>query len=184
MKLALAALLALALFFLLLGCLGNSNTPPAPDYRPPVAPPVRTVPAPAPSTPSAPSAPAPAAPSRSPASAPRSPASTPSLPSPASNAPAPANPNSSASPTLPPAVSAIAPCLSMTGNAQVDCVFSAARAQKDVTVCTSLSAQEDRNTCITRWCASEARNVGQCAQLTQKDDQQGCLIKCNPNPNT
>lgn len=74
-------------------------------------------------------------------------------------------------------------CAGMSGNALVDCTYLRAVSEKDVTACTALAAQEQRYSCIARWCGSEARDYSQCDRLPDSDDRLGCLNKCNPNPN-
>lgn len=72
-------------------------------------------------------------------------------------------------------------CSGKTGAALDTCTYTQALNAKDVAVCTTLDNQEARNTCITSWCLSGARDYNSCYRIADKNDQLLCMSKCNPN---
>ncbi len=72
-------------------------------------------------------------------------------------------------------------CPSMSGAELNNCTYNQALQSKDVAVCTTLDNLEARNTCITSWCLSGARDYNTCYRIADKNDQLLCLSKCNPN---
>lgn len=72
-------------------------------------------------------------------------------------------------------------CSGKTGAELNNCTYTQAFNAKDVAVCTTLDALETRNTCITTWCGSAARDYKSCYRIADYDDQLLCLSKCNPN---
>ena len=53
----------------------------------------------------------------------------------------------------------------------------------DLNSCTAIPEQQERLSCIARWCGSENRDYNKCYALTDENDKMGCLNKCNPNSN-
>ena len=74
-------------------------------------------------------------------------------------------------------------CSGKNGTELDNCTYTQAFNAKDVAVCTTLDTLEERNTCITTWCASGARDFNSCYRIANNDDQLLCLSKCNPNQN-
>lgn len=72
-------------------------------------------------------------------------------------------------------------CSGKTGSELGNCTYAQALNTKDVALCTTLDDLEARNTCITSWCLSGARDYNSCYRIANNDDQLLCLSKCNPN---
>ena len=72
-------------------------------------------------------------------------------------------------------------CAGKSGSEMDNCTYTQSVNAKDVAVCTTLDDLVARNTCITTWCGSAARDFNSCYRIANNDDQLLCLSKCNPN---
>jgi hypothetical protein len=183
MKLIWMALL-MAVGLLLSGCAGSQANEKTPTDGSPAAPnaPVASPPnVPVASAPNAPSAPDYVAPSAPKAPAATGPDTTTPGTNPVGSSPTPVVSQPQAPTTPEPGTD---PCAGRSGDDLRICVSDQAVANKDVSVCTRLTIQDDRYKCFTAWCGSGSRDFTQCDKLTDYDDKLACRNKCNPNSNT